>query len=270
MAQRDMNGWQPALPHMQLDGDEVHVWRAPLSGSSEMRRHFEEILSPDERTRANRFHFECHRDRFIRARGVLRRLLGGYLGADPAALVFAYSSFGKPALAGEHASGLAFNVSHSEDLALFALSRRGDLGVDVEAIRSLPDRDSLARELFCHGEVRSLDALGAELKDDAFFSCWTRKEAFVKAIGDGLSRPLDQFEVTFTGDERPSLRVIDDARESARWSLYGLSPGAGFAAALVTEGARRISCWQWPDALPVHLVGSQVWMDVTEAEEERI
>jgi 4'-phosphopantetheinyl transferase len=263
MDERDMNSWNPVLPPMQLDGDEVHVWKAPLGGPSGMQRFLEDTLSRDERERADRFHFDCHRDRYVRARGLLRWLLAEYLSVDPTALTFTYSSYGKPSLGGVHASQMAFNVSHSEDLALFAFSRRGEIGVDVEAIRSLPDRDSLAQQLFSDREVESLGRLRADLKDDAFFTCWTRKEAYVKALGEGLSRPLDTFEVTFTESDPPALRVIDDAAESARWSMYGLIPGAGFAGALVTEGTRRVSCWQWCDTPLARPIGSHVGLDLT-------
>ena len=263
MAGRNTNVWQPALPPIRLEGDDVHVWKAPLGGPSAMQRFLEDTLSAEERERADRFHFDCHRDRFVRARGVLRWLLADYLGVEPASLVFTYSSYGKPGLCSAHASRIAFNVSHSEDLALFAFSRRGEIGVDVEAIRSLPDRDSLAQQLFSDREAKSLGRLRAELKDDAFFTCWTRKEAYVKALGEGLSRPLDSFEVTFAESDPPVLRVIGDAAESARWSMYGLTPGAGFAGALVTEGARRVSCWQWCDTPLARPVESHVGLDLT-------
>lgn len=263
MAARDTNEWRPALSPIQLQGDEVHVWRAPLGGPSGMQRFLEDTLSAEERERADRFHFDCHRERFVKARGVLRWLLADYLGVEPAALAFTYSSYGKPGLCGAHASQIAFNVSHSEDLALFAFSRRGELGVDVEAIRSLPDRDSLAQQLFSNREANSLARLRADLKDEAFFTCWTRKEAYVKALGEGLSRPLDTFEVTFDEREPPALRVIGDASESARWSMYALTPGAGFAGALVTEGARRVSCWQWCDTPLARPIESIVGLDLT-------
>jgi len=267
MAGRDKNRWRPAPSPMQLNGDEVHVWKAPLDDSSGMQRVLEGTLSSDERERADRFHFNCHRDRFVRARGVLRWLLADYLGVEPTALAFTYSSYGKPRLGGVHASRIAFNVSHSEDLALFAFSRRGEIGVDVEAIRSLSDRDSLAHQLFCAGEVESLGRLRGELKDDAFFTCWTRKEAYVKALGEGLSRPLDTFEVTFVESDPPGLRVIGDAAETARWSMYGLTPGAGYAGALVTEGSRRVSCWQWCDTPLARPIESHVALDLRQQEQ---
>jgi 4'-phosphopantetheinyl transferase len=228
-------------------GDDVHVWRASLEASASARSRFEATLSGDELDRANRFHFERDRRRFIVARGVLRILLGEYLRTVPQALTFEYGSHGKPALADRHRGTITFNVSHSGELALFAFSRRGDIGIDIEAIRPMPDGDNIAARFFSAREVARFQALPHEAREEAFFRCWTRKEAYVKAVGDGLARALDAFDVTFAPGEPVRLTVEGDERESRRWTLRPLDPPDGYTAALVTEGRRRVSCWGWTD-----------------------
>ena len=234
-----------ALP---LEGDDVHVWLAPLDLSPAALRLLEATLSRDERERADRFYFERDRRRFVCARGVLRNLLADYQDDDPAMLTFRYGSHGKPELDMGCGRPIAFNVSHSGELALLAFSRRGDVGVDVEQFRYMSDRDDIACRFFARGEVARLRALPLVEHEAAFFRCWTRKEAYVKAVGDGLARPLDAFEVTFASDEPGRLTIRADERESRRWALRGLEVAPRYAAALVTEGRRHVSCWRWTDA----------------------
>jgi 4'-phosphopantetheinyl transferase len=222
----------------RLEGDDVHVWLAavdqPLAGAS--------VLADDERARADRFCFERDRRQFSHCRTILRRLLASYLAADPRTLTFAAGVRGKPRLAAPRDRALAFNVSHSGGFALIGISRRADLGVDIEAQRPLADRDLIAQQYFSPRECARLASLPPALRTPAFFTCWSRKEAYVKAIGDGLACPLDNFAVTFAPGEPVRIDVPDNARE---WTLEALDAPAGYAAALVTEGRRRVSCWQW-------------------------
>ena len=239
--------WPAASGALVPQPGRVHIWSVWLDPSEARVDECAATLSADEFERASRFHFERHRRRFICARGALREILGAYLGIDPHALTFAYGTHGKPALRSDARSRLSFNVSHSEDLALIAVApEQIEIGVDVEAERPMPDGDDIARRFFAPSEVERLQVLPAELRGRAFFECWTRKEAYLKALGDGLARPLDAFEVTFGPNARAELRVMGDATESARWTLLPLEPASGFAAALVaTRGVQGVECWDW-------------------------
>lgn len=229
-------------PLPALRSGEIHVYAAVLDAATAaaLGRH----LSEDEAARAARFHFERDRTRFVAARGLLRSLLGRLLGRDPAALGFAYGGRGKPSL--DAASGeLHFNVSHSGGRGLFAFTRVGALGVDIEQERPLPDLESIVARYFSEGESAGLLALPEAQRPAAFFRCWARKEAFIKATGDGLGRPLDAFDVAFAGDEPARLlRIAGDPDAPRRFHMQALDAGPGFAAALAVAGRPdRIACW---------------------------
>lgn len=239
--------WLPAEVEGRIDAGEIHVWLARLDRPETERRAFEATLSPDEADRAGRFCFEEHRAHYVVARGLLRALLGRYLGVHPAAVRFAYDAHGKPALDGGASADLAFNVSHSGGLALCGISRVGPLGVDIETWRFTSNRDGIAARYFAQGEVRRLQALPATERMAAFFDCWTRKEAFVKAIGHGLGHPLDRFEVSFEPGVPARLLDVDgDADEAAHWTLEALPHVPGYSAALaVRRRPVAITCRAW-------------------------
>lgn len=221
---------EPGEGTLDLPEGEVHVWRVDLTvpaGAEGLAS-----LSPDERERAERLRFAVHRRRFVRARAALRSILARYAGADPAALAFRYGEHGKPALAGQ---GPGFNLSHSEDVALCAVAAVRILGVDVEWAARPVEHLTLAERFFAPGEVAALRAVPSEDVPAAFFACWTRKEAYVKATGLGLSLPLHGFEVSLAPVAEPSLTVLGDPEETSRWSLRALDAGTGFAAALAAE-----------------------------------
>ncbi len=227
------------------------MWRAALDVEAPRLQSLWQTLSPDERARAERFHFRKDRDSFIVARGLLRVILGRYLNAEPDRLRFRYSQYGKPALAGEFdEEALCFNLSHSDRLALYAVTRGRKIGVDLEHIRPDFADEQIAEQFFASGEVAALRALPMHAQQEAFFNCWTRKEAFIKARGEGLSLPLDEFEVSVVpGEPAVLLSTKGDIREALRWSLQELVPGPGYVAALAVEGHNwRIRCWQWSDA----------------------
>ncbi len=241
--------WPPPPAHLTLAEDEVHVWRAHLDLAPAQVRELLRTLTPDERARARRFRFRRDRDRFIVARGVLRAILGRYLGVDPGRLRFRYSPYGKPALADEFEDeGIRFNLAHSQGIALYAVSRGRDVGVDVEYVRADLADERIAERFFSPREVAMLRAVPAEQRREAFFHCWTRKEAYVKARGEGLSLPLDQFDVSLApGEPAALLSTPGDPPEVTRWSLRALDPGPGYIAALAVEGnGWRLRCWQWP------------------------
>ena len=225
----------------------VHIWAAHLEVAPEALTQFEATLAPGERERASRFVFALHRNRFIAGRGMLRRLLAGYGGTQPDSLEFTYGPQGKPALSGS-AAGLQFNVAHSGDLVLVAVTRSGVVGVDVEEVRTLADCEELVARFFSADECSKFRGLPAEEKPAAFFNLWTRKEAWLKATGEGITHLLNQVEVSFLPSEPARLiRLPIKHRNTNSWSLYELAPKPGFAAALaIASDAPTIHCWRYP------------------------
>jgi 4'-phosphopantetheinyl transferase len=208
------------------------VWLADLDrqegGAADL-----ELLSEDERGRAARFRFDMHRRRFVACRALLRRRLAEELGTAPRDVSFQYGPFGKPALASE--SALRFNVSHSDRYALLGLARGRDLGLDIERVRALDDLDRLAETVFSAAEREELSRVPTWSRSEAFFNGWTRKEAYIKARGDGLQRLAD-FDVSLGPCEPVRLRRVQgEPDEPARWSLMALTPISGFAAAVCLE-----------------------------------
>jgi 4'-phosphopantetheinyl transferase len=249
--------WHTPPDSLTLPVDEVHVWRASLALPRAWLQHLRASLSADELHRVQRFRFQVHRDRFIAGRGLLRNILAHYLDMDPGQLRFCYDSGGKPRLAPAQAEGgLSFNLSHSHDLALYAFVMGREIGVDLEQVRFEPFDEGLAERFFAPAEVTALRALPLDRQVEAFYHVWTRKEAYVKARGQGLLVPLDEFEVSVTPDAPAALlRIQGNAREATRWTLQTLyptvqpDPGPGYVAALAVEGQSwKLRCWQWSPA----------------------
>ncbi len=247
-----MHNWTVPFHHPTLASDEVHVWRARLDRPDEEVQALERTLTADERARAMRYRFLKDRVHFTVARGILRTLLGRYLMRQPSELQFRYNQYGKPLLdESDGESALAFNVSHSHGMALFAFTRGREVGVDIECM--LPDRAemSIARRFFSPYEVKALQAVPAAQQTQAFFSCWTRKEAYVKTRGLGLSLDLNLFDVSLVpGEPAALLNIREPGQRLADWSLWNLAPGNGYAAALAVKGAPcRVVYWEWAAAL---------------------
>ena len=231
-----------------LGSDEVHVWRASLDEPPSQIDSFLHTLAADEQTRAERFYFQRDRERFITAHGVLRAILGLYLNRAPERLSFCYSSHGKPALAWESGGDtIRFNMSHSHGVALYAVARGREVGVDLEFIRCDLEVEQIAERFFSRRETATLRALPTDLRKYAFFLCWTRKEAYIKARGEGLSLPLDQFDVSLIpGEPAALLSTQPDSAEALRWSLQELTLASGYVAALAVEGRGwSLSRWEW-------------------------
>lgn len=231
----------PPDSDLQLGDREVHIWRANLACENSER--WRKLLSDDECKRADRFKFQRDRDRFTVARGILRSLLGCYIGSPPQAIAFAYGDRGKPELAVQHNSTVQFNLSHSDEMALYAFGRHAPVGIDIEKMRPNYPGEEIAKRFFSAFECEQLSQLPAERKSQAFFRCWTRKEAFVKALGDGLAGvPLNQFDVEFRSD-RPAalLKTHQTPDEAARWTLIDLQVHTEYAAAAI---ARRGTSWR--------------------------
>lgn len=244
--------WIRPPAHLTLPPNEIHVWRASLDGTASQRDALYTTLADDERQRAARFHADRDRDHYIIARGVLRTLLGAYLHRHPNHLHFVYNTYGKPALSAHYEpTALQFNLSHSGHLALYAFAHSRALGIDIELIRPEFARDQIAEQFFSRQENTSLQALPRAQHTIGFFNCWTRKEAYVKARGQGLSLPLDQFDVSLTpGEPAALLQTRDIPTETTRWSLRELQPGPNYIAALAVEGPPtwQLLTWQWPDS----------------------
>jgi 4'-phosphopantetheinyl transferase len=251
-----VNDWYLVSEVPTLAEGEVHVWRAALDRPDAELQRFRELLAPDERARAERFYFETHRRHFTAGRGILRALLGEYLGLRPAQVAFRYGPQGKPALA-DGLDDLRFNLAHAHGLALVAVSRGHEVGVDLERIREDYACDEVAGRFFSPNEVAVLRGLPPELRREAFFTCWSRKEAYIKATGRGLSQALDQFDVSLApGAPAALLATRHDPPDAGRWSLYALHPGPGYAGAVAVEGqGHQLWCGQWPEAGTSRAVG---------------
>ena len=232
--------WPIPLMATELGTDEVHVWRIQLDQSVSQIRTLLSTLATEERERAGRYRFQQDRKKFIVARGLLRRILGSYLDMEPGQLSFCYNAYGKPALV--QASGLDFlhfNLSHSHNLGLVAVTRGKEVGIDLEYIRPNFANEQIAEHFFSGQEVATLRSLPKKLQERAFFTCWTRKEAYVKGTGQGLSLPLDQFDVSIIpGGPARLLRTVWDPSKVSRWSLLDLDPGPGYVGALAVTGTR--------------------------------
>ncbi len=233
---------------LTLGSDEVHVWRIALELPAECVQNLLATLAADERARAEHFRFQKDSEHFIVGRGVLRAILSGYLNMEGDQLRFRYARYGKPSLvpiAG--VEPLNFNLSHSGELALCAVTRGRELGVDIEYMRPKVALIKIAERFFSLRESAELRALPVECQRKAFFNCWTRKEAIVKAKGGGLSITLSEFDVSLVdGQPAALLSTKWDAQETERWSLKELHPGAGYVAALAVEGHDwHLNCWQW-------------------------
>ncbi len=241
--------WLDPPEKVDLEPGDLHVWRVwldqqPVSYLTRLR----EILSKDEQERADRFHFPIHRERYIVARGTLRHILGRYLNRPPETVSFSYGDQGKPALANNNAPvPLEFNVAHSEQIALLGFIWGRQVGVDVEYVRSMKDMAQMAKRFFSAEENQIWQSVPAEHQDQAFFNCWTRKEAYIKVIGEGLSHPLNRFVVTLKPGEPGRLVTVDGSLELAQqWQMQALHPTSGYAAAVVVEGGwNRLRCWYY-------------------------
>ena len=229
---------RPAYP-LVLEPDELHIWRGWLNAEAAEVARYSSFLSEDEMARAQRFVFPHDRAHFIVGRGLLRELLGTYLRCLPEKLNFRIGQFGKPSLI-DHPE-VCFNLSHSYGLVIYAFTVGRELGIDAEKIRPEFATAEIAERYFSMAEQRELGALPTELRTEAFFLCWTRKEAYVKAHGGGLQIPLDSFDVSLTPGKPEILRSYD----SERWSMQSFTPAPRYAGAVVGEGSfGSIRLWE--------------------------
>jgi 4'-phosphopantetheinyl transferase len=241
--------------------EDVEVWFAFFDDLVPRFDSFLATLTADEIERAERFRLQRDRDQYVLARGLLREILSRSSGAHPSELRFRYGAHGKPALIAEpRDADLAFNLSHAHRSVVCAVTRDRQVGVDLEYPREgragIIDHQALAERFFSPHEVAVLTQLPSRSRQKAFLTCWTRKEAYIKARGDGLSLNLRSFEVFDSIDLAPRLHIESDPREAARWVLADLDVPAGYVAALAIEGdVRKVSCQQWP------IGGNSTWED---------
>jgi 4'-phosphopantetheinyl transferase len=238
----DANLWAANPGQPTLAPGEIHVWRANLDFESASLRALETTLAPAEQSRADRFRFPQDRSAFIATRGILRELLGKYVSRAPAELVFDYGDRGKPSLHASSDQSIQFNVSRSHDLALLAFAPGQSVGIDVELVRPDFASTEIAQRYFSPQEIDELKSLPPQSLAEGFFLCWTRKEAYVKARGEGMQIPLNSFRVSLTPGQPARLESTD----CARWSLHSITPDPRYVGALVVEGkAALIRYWNW-------------------------
>lgn len=233
----------------RLAPDQICVWRVPLNQNPIRIPELKEVLSPDERARSERFRFDKDRIQFIESRAALRLILSQYLNVSPTSLTFAKAAHGKPALAsGQSNSGLRFNLSRRDGLALVAITRDREIGIDVELIQPDLPFFEIANVSFSENELAELKSLPEAQQAAGFYNCWTRKEAYVKARGEGFSFPLKQFDVSLKpGAPAKLLEVRGSNTEIDRWILQDISAGDDYVAALIFEGpVATVICEDWP------------------------
>lgn len=241
--------WPSPAEWPGLPGREIHVWRVSLELDPVRVAALRPILSADEQERADRILLPDRGAAFVCARGALRRLLGRYLGIPPHSVALGYTAHGKPFLAGPAAlPPLRFNLSHSGGVALLAFRLHRELGVDVEQLRLGPDLAGIARRFFTPAESESILSLPPAGRPAAFYACWTRKEAYLKAIGRGIAAGVASVEIFTGADGQPALRSPGPgAAPLADWSIRDLAASEGYCAALAAEGSfTAVRCWECP------------------------
>ena len=234
--------WKEPTAGPRLENNEVHVWFAHLSSARPNLEKLRAVLVNEEITRAEKFHFVEHRERWQMTRGVLRMLLASYVGTPPREISFRYNQHGKPGLKQPAVNDFHFNTSHSRDCAVFAFTRAGEVGVDIEGVqKEMPRRDDIVRRYFAPGEQRQFFELPEPERARAFFKLWTRKEAFVKARGTGLFSGLDQFAVSLDAPRVTGMNASD-----SQWWMKELPSIAGHEGAVVVHAAScNAQFWKW-------------------------
>lgn len=244
-----MSNWpMEATPDTHLSGSRVHVWYAAL-GDACRETDFISCLSPEERDRAQRFRFEEHRRRYVAFHGVARTFLGKYLELRPEEIRFQLGPYGKPSVVAEqNPEGLSFNMSESQGHALYGITRERAVGVDIERIRDVNNMERIITDTFTPAEQAAFRGLSMDEKRGMFFACWTRKEAFVKAVGLGLSLPLSSFDAPLGGETPAPLSRLDgNVGDASRWTIHPLTPVEGLAGAVAIESpVASLCCRRWP------------------------
>ena len=223
---------------MIIPGKEIHIYRSSLESTDEKLIGSELLLSPDELQKAYRFKFEKDRDHYITGRALLRNILGKYLNQSPENIIFSYSEKGKPYIKD---SLIKFNLAHSGSMAVFAFAENAEVGIDIEYMRELPDALEIAKRFFSDEEVKEFMKVSEDEIRAAFFNCWTRKEAFIKAIGEGLSYPLKDFTVTLIPGDNPEIKWIKKKNDEVKeWKLINIQTDQNYISSLAVKAAEVI------------------------------
>jgi 4'-phosphopantetheinyl transferase len=241
--------WMPPPNSLQLRDLQIHLWRSGLNFHKDRLSELNRSLSDEEHRRSERFRFRRDRHAFIAARGILRKILSLYCDASPEHLEFDYAARGKPSLTGLHRNDdIRFNVSHSRGLALYAIVRARHVGVDVEYVRAITSMDHIAARLFLPEDCAWLTSLPRGSRQTAFYVCWTRREAYLKAKGSSIMRCVTSSARSLLSEQdTEGVAVIEEPDASGLWSVWQLDPGPGYAGALVLEGiGGELRCFQFP------------------------
>lgn len=223
---------------LEINSGEIHIWSSAAAKDKHRLKEFSNFLSKDEVVRANKFRFEKDRSVYITAKYLLRNLLGNYLNLDPKELIFDYNEYDKPVYL--NSADLNFNVSHSGNRIIIGFAKNLEIGADIEKIKADFDVLELAKNFFSKEEIKALTAMDENERFRAFYRCWTRKEAFIKAVGEGLSYPLDSFSVTMEDDLRAQFVKIDGIQESKMdWFLHSFVPEEGYISAFAINGTAQ-------------------------------
>jgi len=242
--------WKIPPPCLSLSNKDIHIWRADLNVPVLGIQKLAQMLSTDETARARRFRLEQDSRSFIARRAILRIILGHYLRVEPGLVQFSYGKYGKPRLTDSPGNqSIEFSMSRSGGLALYGFTRDRSIGVDIERMRDIPEMNQIARQFFSTRENAVLRALPESKKAKAFFHYWTRKEAFIKARGEGLRVDLNQFEILFAPGERAAMfKTKKNLEEASFWELRDLNIRPGFVAALAFQGhSSQLKYWQWKE-----------------------
>jgi len=223
---------------MHIGKNEVHVWESFIDADDETITGYFNLLSDDENQLALRFRFDHHRKQYVASHGLLRSILGGYLDIDPKLLAFCTNQYGKPQLSlDKNISDIRFNLSHSHNLFIVAVSLGLEVGIDIEYINRDINFMEIAKSVFLKREIAKFNSIPENLQKTAFFRCWTRKEAYLKGKGHGLSTNLDRLEVSFLYSESDAILSCKDSLEDGKtWHLFDIAPFPGYIGSLSTEG----------------------------------
>jgi 4'-phosphopantetheinyl transferase len=230
---------------------DVHLWLVAIDQLDGSLSRLSRMLSEDEFSRAESFYFDVDRKRFITRRGLLRIILSFYIGINPKEIQFSYGSYGKPYLSTELDNGnIQFSLSHSDGLAIYAFTRGCRIGLDMEAMKELPDVEYIVACFFSPRENAIFRQLAPKLQQERFLQWWTRKEAYLKATGEGLTHPLNMVDIALGPDEPTQLLHPGAHSKGSDWSLKVLSPAKHYVAAVVVESQKfNLSCWHWQPSI---------------------
>ncbi|MBS1551822.1 MAG: 4'-phosphopantetheinyl transferase superfamily protein [Bacteroidetes bacterium] len=222
---------------MKINKNEIHIYRTRTDLTLNELSVYEKYLSADERIKAGRYKFDHLKNNYTACRGFLREIISGYTGMRPGEIEFSYSEFGKPFLNG---SNIRFNVSHSGKAGIIAVNSDDELGIDIELIREVPDLLTLSRRFFSKTEIAELNKSDSSKITNSFFYCWTRKEAFIKALGTGLQHPLNSFSVTTGENSEPRIIETDnDVNEAGKWKIYDLKAFRDYISSLAIRALNK-------------------------------